>query len=216
MEHVDVDAGVVEQLCPPKTVSRRCRTMPGRYMARCGLMRQSARASSKLEVEVFRGNSTADCSRRPSSRLSRALSQPDVSGDRVTHRRADTVAPQHRSSYVSCATASTIRLLSRGTMRKLALLLLTIPTLARAQDVARGEAMAKRWCANCHVVTRSATVGSANGAQTFPALARDPQITESKLRAAMTSQHGGRMPDFSLTKQEQDDLVAYIFSLRTK
>jgi hypothetical protein len=24
------------------------------------------------------------------------------------------------------------------------------------------------------------------------------------------------MPDFSLTKQEQDDLIAYIFSLRTK
>ena len=32
----------------------------------------------------------------------------------------------------------------------------------------------------------------------------------------MTSQHGGGMPDFSLTKQEQDDLIAYIFSLRTK
>jgi hypothetical protein len=42
------------------------------------------------------------------------------------------------------------------------------------------------------------------------------QITEAKLRAAMTSQHGGRMPDFSLSKQEQDDLIGYIFSLRTK
>ncbi len=76
--------------------------------------------------------------------------------------------------------------------------------------------MAERWCANCHVVTSSATTGSANGLQSFPALAADPKITESKLRAAMTAQHGGRMPDFSLTKREQDDLIAYIFSLRPK
>ena len=101
-------------------------------------------------------------------------------------------------------------------MRKLALLLLILPAFARAQDVARGKAMAERWCANCHVVTSSATIGSANGLQTFPGLAADPKITESKLRAAIRSQHGGGMPDFSLTKQEQDDLIAYIFSLRTK
>jgi mono/diheme cytochrome c family protein len=101
-------------------------------------------------------------------------------------------------------------------MRKLALLLLILPAFARAQDVTRGKAMAERWCANCHVVTSSATVGSATGVHTFPGLAADPKITESKLRGAMTSQHGGRMPDFSLTRQEQDDLVAYIFSLRTK
>jgi mono/diheme cytochrome c family protein len=101
-------------------------------------------------------------------------------------------------------------------MRKLAFLFLMLPAVAQAQDAARGKAMAERWCANCHVVTSSATVGSANGVQTFPALAADPKITESKLRAAMTSQHGGRMPDFSLTRQEQDDLIAYVLSLRTK
>lgn len=32
----------------------------------------------------------------------------------------------------------------------------------------------------------------------------------------MTSQHGGRMLDFSLIAQKQDDLIAYIFSLRTE
>ena len=100
-------------------------------------------------------------------------------------------------------------------MRKLVLLLLILPTFARAQDVTRGKVMAQRWCANCHVVAPSATIGSANGLQTFPALAADPKINESKLRAAMTAQHGGRRPDFALTKQEQDDLITYIFSLRT-
>jgi len=68
-------------------------------------------------------------------------------------------------------------------MRKLALVHLILPALAQAQ----GKAMAERWCANCHVVTSSATIGSANGLETFPALAADPKITESKLRAAMTA-----------------------------
>jgi mono/diheme cytochrome c family protein len=103
-----------------------------------------------------------------------------------------------------------------GTMRKFALFIFMLPVSAHAQDVARGKAMAERWCANCHLVSNSATIGSANGLQTFPGLAADPKVTESRLRGAMTSQHGGRMPDFSLTKQEQDDLVAYVFSLRTK
>jgi hypothetical protein len=31
----------------------------------------------------------------------------------------------------------------------------------------------------------------------------------------MTAQHG-RMPDLSISKRDQDDLVAYIFSLRQK
>jgi mono/diheme cytochrome c family protein len=105
-------------------------------------------------------------------------------------------------------------MIHRGYLHKLALVLFLLPALARAQDVGRGKAMAVRWCANCHVVTSSATIGSANGAETFPELARDPKVTAARLRAAMTSQHGGRMPDFALTQEEQDDLIAYIFSLR--
>jgi len=46
-------------------------------------------------------------------------------------------------------------------------------------------------------------------------LARDPKTTESKLHAAMTAQHG-RMPDFCVSKRQQNDLVAYVLSLRTK
>jgi mono/diheme cytochrome c family protein len=100
-------------------------------------------------------------------------------------------------------------------MSRLALLILVFPGIACAQDVAQGKALAERWCASCHLVTGSATSGSANGLPTFAALAADPKITEGTLRAAMTTQHG-RMPDLSLSKRQQDDLVAYIFSLRAK
>ena len=100
-------------------------------------------------------------------------------------------------------------------LRTTACLLVLMPSLAWAQDVDRGYAMATRWCANCHVVERTAAAASANGLPTFPALAANPKTTPELLRATMTAQHG-RMPDMSISKRDQDDLVAYIFSLRQK
>jgi mono/diheme cytochrome c family protein len=100
-------------------------------------------------------------------------------------------------------------------MRRLALSLIVLPAIAHAQDAERGKALAERWCASCHVVTAGAKSGSANGLPSFQALATDPKVTEGTLRAAMTTQHG-RMPDLSLGKRQQDDLVAYIFSLRPR
>jgi len=93
--------------------------------------------------------------------------------------------------------------------------LILVPGLAWAQDVERGHELATRWCANCHVVERTAAAASANGLPTFPALAANPKTTPELLRATMTAQHG-RMPDMSISKRDQDDLVAYISSLRQK
>ena len=92
---------------------------------------------------------------------------------------------------------------------------LALTTTVHAQDVVNGEALAKRWCANCHIVTATATAGQANGLPSFPTLAKSPQTTEMSLRHAMTAGHS-RMPDFSLSKLEQDNLIAYIFSLRSQ
>jgi len=89
------------------------------------------------------------------------------------------------------------------------------PGVAAAQDVERGRDLATHWCANCHVVDRSTAQASANGIPTFPAIAAKPESSADFLRAKMSAAHG-KMPDLSLTKREQDDLVAYIFSLRQK
>jgi mono/diheme cytochrome c family protein len=97
----------------------------------------------------------------------------------------------------------------------LAALLLLAPNLASAQDVLRGQALAERWCANCHVVNRAATTGRSDGLPTFPALAARQDVTAAKLKGAMTATHS-RMPDFQLGARDQEDLVAYIFSLKPK
>ncbi|MGE3919085.1 MAG: cytochrome c [Hyphomicrobiaceae bacterium] len=73
--------------------------------------------------------------------------------------------------------------------------------------------MAQRWCSSCHVVDRSVTEAPANGLPTFPGIAGTPGLSTDRLRAAITPQHS-RMPDFALSKRQQDDLIAYIYSLR--
>jgi mono/diheme cytochrome c family protein len=88
-----------------------------------------------------------------------------------------------------------------------------LPGLAAAQDILRGQALAERWCANCHVVNRAATTGRSDGLPTFPALAARTGVTAATLKGAMTATHS-RMPDFQLGARDQEDLVAYIFSLR--
>jgi mono/diheme cytochrome c family protein len=86
---------------------------------------------------------------------------------------------------------------------------------AGAQDVARGQALAERWCANCHVVNAAAGSGQSNGLPTFPAIAARPDMNAAILKGAMSATHS-RMPDFELGARDQDDLAAYILSLRKR
>lgn len=100
-------------------------------------------------------------------------------------------------------------------LRSIIVLAFLVPAAAAAQDVGRGKALADRWCGNCHIVDRTTTAGAADGLPTFPAIAAKPTTTESSLRGFMTAAHG-RMPDFSLGRSDQNDLIAYILSLRAK
>ena len=100
-------------------------------------------------------------------------------------------------------------------LRRLICLLILAPGAAWAQDIEQGHQLATRWCANCHVVERTAAAASANGLPTFPAIASNPRLTPDFLRATMSAQHG-RMPDFQISKRQQDDLIAYIQSLKQK
>ena len=97
--------------------------------------------------------------------------------------------------------------------RLAAVLVLVLPAAAAAQDVERGHQLAQRWCAGCHTVERSPAAARADGIPSFPAVAAIPGTSAERLRAAMNPAHG-RMPDLSLSKRDQDDLAAYILSLR--
>jgi mono/diheme cytochrome c family protein len=98
----------------------------------------------------------------------------------------------------------------------LALVLAVAPVVVRAADppadAEHGRALARTWCAQCHNVERGAQQ-RADGVPSFTALANDPRNTTDHLRAFLTRPHG-RMPDLSLSRQERDDLIAYLTGLR--
>lgn len=104
----------------------------------------------------------------------------------------------------------------RGRISLVATLLIAMSaTSAETQDVQRGQMLAERWCANCHVVNRSATIAQADGLPTFPAIAARKDVSAATLKGAMTATHS-LMPDFQLGGRDQEDLVAYIFGLRSQ
>ncbi len=87
---------------------------------------------------------------------------------------------------------------------------------ARAQqlgDAEAGRALAGAWCSACHVVEPTATRGGTDSAPPFATLAADPRTTEFRLRAFLMTPHQS-MPDFRLSREETDNLVGHILSLR--
>ena len=76
-----------------------------------------------------------------------------------------------------------------------------------------GQAIAERWCASCHVVTAEQTQASAD-VPSFRSIA----MKTGKLDwlSGFLAEPHPPMPNFSLTRQEIQDLVAYFESLRNK
>ncbi len=90
---------------------------------------------------------------------------------------------------------------------------------AEEGDPQKGLGLARAWCAACHLV--EANPGrAADTAATFPAIAARPTVTADGLRAFLSGQHSGtaqgRMPNLSLSRNDVENLVAYILSLRAR
>jgi mono/diheme cytochrome c family protein len=81
---------------------------------------------------------------------------------------------------------------------------------ASAADARKGETLAKRWCATCHVVASDQQRGTTQ-APPFSAIARRPGLNETSLAYFLLTPHP-RMPDMNLSRGEAADLAAYINS----
>ena len=89
-------------------------------------------------------------------------------------------------------------------------------TAAVADDTsatAAGQALAKQWCGECHIVTADQSHAQSASAPSFFAVADDPSVTEGGLRAFLATPHPP-MPDIVLDRQQTDEIIAYILSLR--
>ena len=86
------------------------------------------------------------------------------------------------------------------------------PAASSAADIAAGELLAEKWCAECHS-TRPERLSRNLAAPTFPELAAEPSITQYSLRAFLRSPHE-TMPQITFTREQMDDIVDYIMSLK--
>jgi mono/diheme cytochrome c family protein len=88
-----------------------------------------------------------------------------------------------------------------------AIVIATLP--AGAQDVRRGQRLAEQWCSNCHAVE----LRGSDTVATLQQIANLPGRDANVLRTFLTNPHPP-MPPFSIARDDIDDLVAYITSLR--
>lgn len=101
-------------------------------------------------------------------------------------------------------------------MRHLPLILALVaaaPLPALAQESAEeGEAVARRWCASCHLVAADQMLASSD-APSFASIAQGGDGGFGWLAPFLADPHPA-MPRMSLSRQELRDLGAYLHSLR--
>jgi mono/diheme cytochrome c family protein len=79
--------------------------------------------------------------------------------------------------------------------------------------VANGEALARQWCAGCHVVAPDQRGAPHGRAARFAQIAARPGLGADDLRRFLAEEHLP-MPTFRLRPEEREDIVSYIGSLR--
>ncbi len=91
----------------------------------------------------------------------------------------------------------------------------TLPALAQTEpgDPAAGRRLAEAWCANCHRVAPQGPGPVSDAAPAFAAVAAMPSTTRMALAAFLQTPHP-RMPNYQLSREEMDDVIAYLLSLR--
>ena len=82
-------------------------------------------------------------------------------------------------------------------------------------DPAAGRRLAEAWCSNCHVIGPGASGPALDAVPTFPAVARMPSTTGMSLRVFLQTPHS-RMPDIQMSREQTDDIIAYILGLRDR
>ena len=96
-------------------------------------------------------------------------------------------------------------------------LLIGLAPAAWAQDnsaaVAAGRELGLKWCSECHLVERGQPNPPSDAVPSWYAIAKDPATTEAGLHAFFATPHK-QMPNIALSRQETDEIVAYILSLK--
>jgi hypothetical protein len=81
-------------------------------------------------------------------------------------------------------------------------------------DAANGRDLSERLCRGCHLVSPEQRGPVPDGVASFMAIAGWPEVSARTLGAALLSPPHPLMPDPPLSRQQMNDVAAYILSLR--
>ena len=98
------------------------------------------------------------------------------------------------------------------TIFQVAAVLLASTVRGYCADPEHELALAKRWCASCHVVSPEQQRASAD-VPPFATIARSPGFDARHLAYFLLIPHP-KMPDLPLTRAAADDIAAYIATLK--
>jgi cytochrome c len=85
---------------------------------------------------------------------------------------------------------------------------------AAEPSATRGRELAVRLCSSCHVVSGAATPAVPEGIATFRGIANSPGQSAERISNVLILPHLP-MPDNQLTRDEIQDILAYLETLRT-
>ena len=104
-----------------------------------------------------------------------------------------------------------------GTCRAIAAILVTsLPTIGATQEIGdpeRGRDFAASMCVDCHSVGEDDTPSPNLDAPALKSIAEMPSTTRTALVVWFQSSHP-TMPNLVLNQDEEDDVIAYILSLK--
>ena len=81
-----------------------------------------------------------------------------------------------------------------------------------AADADNGSLLAQRWCTSCHIVSSTQSKGN-DGTPSFASIAQRADFSVEKLAFFLLNPHP-IMPNMSLSRNEAQDIAAYIARLR--
>jgi len=82
---------------------------------------------------------------------------------------------------------------------------------ALAADPSHGEAVVKRWCAECHMVAEGQKTSTE--APPFSGIAKRPDFDATRIAFFLLDPHP-KMPDMHLSRADVADIAAYLASLK--
>ena len=97
------------------------------------------------------------------------------------------------------------------------LLLASAPAFAQstADRMENGQALASRWCSNCHLVGAGGPGTASDAVPSFAAIAARPGITAEGVATFLRVPHA-TMPDHGLTARQAQDLATYLLAQRPR